>query len=260
MFFLKKLISALLLPTTLALGAIVAGLVLVALGRRPRLARGLTIGGLAVLLLGSSHFVTDLLLTPLERYPPLFPRAQLDAAIARAGKTPRFIVVLGGGDVADARVPANDQLTDSGLSRLVEGIRLLRELPGSRLILSGGYGGAVKHADRLGAVAAMLGVRGDEMELDRSAWDTEQEAAMVAQRIGGEPFLLVTSAFHMPRSLGLFRKAGTQPIPAPTHHYTLDAPGMNVLELFPDPAALTELHAGVHEYLGMVWSKLRGRI
>ena len=72
--------------------------------------------------------------------------------------------------------------------------------------------------------------------------------------------MLVTSAVHMPRAMALFRRRGAQPIPAPTHHMTLDVPGVACASSSPRPGALDEVDAGVHEYLGMVWSKLRGRM
>jgi uncharacterized SAM-binding protein YcdF (DUF218 family) len=261
MFLIKKLLSSLILPTTATLVLLGVAVTLLWWGRWQRTAKVLASCALAILLLGTSDFFVNATLRPLEdHYPALYPRAQLDAAIAAAGSTPRWIVVLGGGDTADPRVPANDQLSDSGLSRVIEGIRLLRLVPGTKLLLSGGVGGKDKHADALGAVATSLGVTADQMELDKSAWDTEQEAHNLSPRLGHEPFFLVTSAFHMPRAMALFRHAGALPIAAPTHHLTLDVPGVSLAELFPTPEAMANLEAGWHEYLGLLWSKLRGRL
>ncbi len=262
MFFAKKLISAFLLPTTFALLAVAVGLGLLWWNeKRQRLGKLLVTGGFLILLFGTSSFVSDAFVEPLEfEHPPLYPRVELDAAMARAGARPRYIVVLGGGEIGDRRVPAIDQLNESALARLTEGIRLLRELPGCKLLLSGGVGGKIRHADRLAGAAASLGVKADEMELDRTAWDTEEEARNIGAKLGTEPFFLVTSAFHMPRAVALFRKAGTKPIPAPTHHLTLDVPGVVFREFFPAPEAMGNLQSAWHEYLGMIWSKLRGRI
>lgn len=261
MFLIKKLLSSLILPTTATLVLLGVAVALFWLGRWQRAAKVMASGALAILLLGTSDFFVNATLRPLEgHYLPLYPRAQLDAAISAAGSTPHWIVVLGGGDTADPSVPANDQLSDSGLSRVVEGIRLLRLVPGTKLLLSGGVGAKEKHADALGAVATSLGVSADQMELDKSAWDTEQEAHNLSPRLGREPFFLVTSAFHMPRAMALFRHAGAQPIAAPTHHLTLDAPGVSFNEFFPSPDAMANLESGWHEYLGILWSKLRGRL
>jgi uncharacterized SAM-binding protein YcdF (DUF218 family) len=261
MFFAKKLISAFLLPSTVSIALLLAGLLLLWLTRRARLGRVLASCGLGLLLLSSYIPVSDVFLAPLERsHPPLFPRRALDQAIAQAGKPIKWIVVLGGGHVLDPAVPANDQIGDSALARLVEAIRLHRELPGSKILLSGGAGGRIKHADVLGEVARILGLPPESYVLDRTAWDTEQEARNLARQIGTDPFLLVSSALHMPRAMGLFRKAGVHPIAAPTHHFTIDEPGVALGELFPTPWAVGQMDVAVHEYLGMLWSRLRGRL
>jgi uncharacterized SAM-binding protein YcdF (DUF218 family) len=246
MFLAKKLISEFLLPTTASLALLIAGIVLLWLGRRQRLARLLITTGTGVLLLSSYTPVADAFLGSLEyRYPPLHPRPVLDRAIQQAGGTPKWIVVLGGGHVLAPSFPANVQIGDSALFRLVEAIRLQ---------------GRTKHADILGQVAQVLGVPPDGYVLDRTAWDTEQEAANLARQIGQEPFFLVTSAFHLPRAMALFRRQGLRPIAAPAHHLSLNSPGVGIQELFPGPYAQGKVNAGVHEYLGMLWSRLRGRI
>ncbi len=261
MFFAKKLISAFLQPTTVSMALILVGLLLLWLTQRAWLGRLLATCGFCLLLLASYIPLADAVLVPLERrYAPLFPRPVLEKAVAEAGTPVRWIVVLGGGHILEAGVPANDQIGDSALSRLVEAIRLHRELPGTRILLSGGVGGSVKHADVLGEVARILGLGPDSYVLDRTAWDTEQEAKNLAERIGGDPFILVTSAIHMPRAMALFRKAGTSPIAAPTHHFSLDEPGVALGELLPDPSALGDVDDAAHEYLGMLWSLLRDRI
>jgi uncharacterized SAM-binding protein YcdF (DUF218 family) len=263
MFFVKKLISAFLMPTAAAVILLAVGLGLLWFTKRIRLGRVLATCGFAILLVGTCHFAADAIVAPLEnRHPPLYPAAALQTAIAASGGQPRLILILGGGEVVDARVPPNDQLTDSALSRLIEGVRLLREVPDSKLLLSGGVVSSTggRHADRLLAVATSLGVDPSRIEADATAWDTEQEAVNLAKRIGKEPFFLVTSAFHMPRAMALFRHAGTSPIAAPTHHVTIDEPGVGLLEFFPQPGSLSTLEWGLHEYIGLLWSKLRGRI
>jgi uncharacterized SAM-binding protein YcdF (DUF218 family) len=261
MFLLKKLISVFLLPTTAGLLLMAVGLGLLWWRRRERLGKGLATAGFLLLLIPSFSPVADALLAPLEnRYPPLYPRAKLDQAIAAAGATPKWIVVLAGGDVPDPRVHPVDQIGDAAMSRLAEGIRLQRELTGSKLLLSGGIGGRLKHADILGAVATTMGVAAANMELHRVGRDTEEEALTIAAKVGQQPFVLVTSASHLPRATALFRRQGLAPIPAPAHHLSLDTKGISLGELFPSPSALEAAHAGIHEYIGLLWSKLRGRL
>jgi uncharacterized SAM-binding protein YcdF (DUF218 family) len=263
MFFLKKLITALLMPTTAALILVGAGLGLLWYTRRERLGKWLATVGFFLLLVPSFPFVADALVGPLEsRHQPLYPAERLEAALAGAPArpTPLWIVVLAGGHVPDLRVPATDQIGDSALSRLMEGIRLHREIPGSKLLLSGGIGDRIKHADVLGAVAATCGVSPENMVLHRQGRDTEEEAATIAAKVGKAPFILVTSAFHLPRATALFRGQGLSPIPAPAHHLGLDADGVTIGEVFPSPGALQNAQTGLHEYLGFVWSKIRGRM
>jgi uncharacterized SAM-binding protein YcdF (DUF218 family) len=261
MFFAKKLLSVFFYPSSVGLLLLAAGLALLWFTGRARLGKLLATSGFGVLLLFSYNAVADLLLYPLEeQHPVLYPRAQLDAAIARAGATPRWIVVLAAGHVSDARLPPADRLGVAAMTRLVEGIRLHGQLPGSKLLLSGGLGTPEKYADVVGAVAEELGVRREDMVLHREGWYTEEEAATIAPLVGKQPFVLVTSASHMRRSMALFRKRGTNPIAAPTFHMAKDAPGVGLDAFFPWPGPLSESNAAAHEYMGMFWSKLRGRL
>ena len=265
MFFLKKFISGFLVPSTVCMLLMVAGLLLLWFTRRDRLGKILTTVGVGLLLLFSNPVLSELLLAPLEsRNPPLYPDQRLQAAAPPTGATPTWIVVLSAGHIADPRVPPTGQLGSAAVGRVLEGIRLHRRLPGSKLLLSGGIGGGTpedpKHADLLGAVTDLCAVDRPSVVLHRSGWDTEEEAETISRVVGTQPFLLVTSASHMPRALGLFRRRGAHPIPASAFLYTMDEPGFAASDLVPTPGALNASNAGMHEYIGLVWSKLRGRL
>src|SRR5688572_16807515 len=127
MFFFKKLLTALLMPTTAALLLVGAGLVLLWYTRRDRAGKWLATVGFFLLLVPSFPFVADALVRPLERrHQPLYPSERLQSVLPAAPNQPIWIVVLAGGHVADERVAATDQIGDSALSRLLEGIRLHR--------------------------------------------------------------------------------------------------------------------------------------
>jgi uncharacterized SAM-binding protein YcdF (DUF218 family) len=265
MFFLKKLVSGFLVPSSVCVMLMLAGLVLLWFTRRDRLGKILTSVGVGLLLLFSMPALSELMLAPLEnRNPPLYPDRRLQTAAHPAGSNPAWIVVLSAGHVADPRVPPTGQLGNAALSRVLEGIRLHRALPGTRLLLSGGIGagtpGDPKHADLLGSVADLCAVERPSVVLHKSGWDTEEEAETISRVVGKEPFLLVTSASHMPRALALFRKRGAQPIAASAFLYTMDEPGFSLTDLVPSPGALNASNAGMHEYIGLLWSKLRGRL
>ncbi|MEW5792096.1 MAG: envelope biogenesis factor ElyC [Pseudomonadota bacterium] len=258
MFFLKKLVAPLFFPVPLLLLALLAGLVMLWFTRRRRL--GLTLASLAaaVLVLLSYGPVANALLAPLEyRYPPFDPAALQDPAAPPI----RWVVVLGGGQVSDPRVPATSQLTASSLARLVEGIRLQRQLPGTRLLLSGGpVFNPVAEADGMAQLALALGVPRTDLALDRLSMDTEEQARRLQPILGRDRFVLVTSAAHMPRAVALFRKRGLAPIPAPTDYLAKEPQAFSPAMLYPSAVSLRKAERAAHEYLGLAWAKLRGAV
>ena len=134
--------------------------------------------------------------------------------------------MLGGGHVSDPRLPANSQISAAALGRVVEGVRLYKAIPGSKLLLSGGaVFDPVPEAEVMARIAVLLGVKPQDISLEPDSRDTADEAEIIAKMIGRERFILVTSASHMPRSMALFRKRGLQPIPAPTDFQVRGSPG-----------------------------------
>ena len=110
------------------------------------------------------------------------------------------------------------------------------------------------------ALASDLGVEDAALVLDPVSPDTETQARVVRERLGGEEFFLVTSASHMPRAVALFRKAGTNPLPAPAHFLTQENQGVAPGDFFPGAGGLRRAEATVYEYLGLAWAKVRGKI
>lgn len=105
------------------------------------------------------------------------------------------------------------------------GIRLWLANPGSKMIFTGAAAktNPVSTAEAGARVAESLGVpRSAIITLD-SPKDTEEEAAAVKQAIGDVPFLLVTSASHLPRAMIFFEKQGLHPLPAPANQLAIDA-------------------------------------
>ncbi len=86
--------------------------------------------------------------------------------------------------------------------------------------------------------------------------DTQEEAKAAKELLGDEPFILVTSASHMTRSMNFFKNEGLTPIPAPTNHLaSIKHP--NYTDFFSSDA-LVKSRIVFHEVLGMVWQKLKG--
>ncbi len=222
LFFIKKLISQFLYPLPFALLLIAMGLALLFLTRRQTLGKVLGLVGLCILLIFSYKPTALKLVYHLERQSlPL-----LTEASATAPETlpeAAWILVLSSGHTIDASLPATSQLSLQSLARLVEAIRLHQLLPKSKLLLSGGIvSNRQSNGQVMAAAAQELGVSKEAIVVGPLAFDTHQEAIRLRERLGASPFILVTSALHMKRSVALFTKLGMQPIPSPAAYVTKD--------------------------------------
>jgi uncharacterized SAM-binding protein YcdF (DUF218 family) len=251
MFFLKKLIATLAMPLPIALVLSMAGVVF--LLRRRRRTGALLIGSaLLGLFLASWGPVADVLMEPLERrHPPVLDASRHSESVA--------VVVLGSGFSPSPFLPITSQLSDSGLVRLTEGIRLYRQLPGVRLVFTGGPVFGSGAAARGYAEAALaLGVPFRDMVVLDTPRDTSQEALVVRELLGrNQPFLLVTSASHMARAVLLFQRAGLAPIPAPTRHKSFQEDWRHVSYWMPSARHLGKTERAIYEYMGLLDLSLR---
>ena len=124
-FILKKLVSRFFFPLSLVIELLLLGIFLKK--RRTKV----ILAGVAILYLFSFSPFGYLILRPLEsQYVPI--------SSSSLNKEVRWIVVLGGGSRGDKALTPEDRLGDASLKRLLEGVRLSRLLPQSRLVLSGG--------------------------------------------------------------------------------------------------------------------------
>ncbi|MCP4348536.1 MAG: envelope biogenesis factor ElyC [Desulfobacterales bacterium] len=257
MFLLKKFIAPFFYPMPLCVTLLLIGLILLWFTSKQKTGKILISAGTAALIL-LGYGVFDFLLRPLE-----YQYAQYvhENTLRDPGKTPAFVVVLAGGNTSDPDIPLTSQISSASLTRLTEGIRIFRELPGSKLVLSGG--GAfdpVPEAKAMAKAALFLGVDQSRIITESDSNDTEDQAQVIKSIVGKKDFILVTSALHMPRSVALFKKQGMDPIPAPTEHQIKQAQKWSPGSLFPGPGGICNAERAFHEYLGLAWSKLRGRI
>ena len=89
--------------------------------------------------------------------------------------------------------------------------------------------------------------------------DTEAEGQEIAPIVRSQPFILVTSASHMRRAMGLFQTRGLHPIAAPTD-FLAPRRRLELDDLVPDGFKLFKSQIAVYEYLGLTWAKLRGKL
>jgi uncharacterized SAM-binding protein YcdF (DUF218 family) len=241
--YLKGCVAALTAPLTLALLLAVAAGIVAWRGRK-RAAVGLLAASLVVGYGASMGAVGDRLLNPLEaRYPPLRDQSALRA---------RWIVVLGSSYTPHDGIPVTAALDQDSLVRIVEGVRLMRLNPAAKLLVSGGAAdGIPRPAQGYAELARDLGIDQSSLAVSDQALDTKEEARDIVKLLGAEPFLLVTSAYHMPRAMQLMRRAGAQPIAAPTGQLVIER-GFRWRGLLPSSAGLGKSERAVHEYLGFL--------
>jgi uncharacterized SAM-binding protein YcdF (DUF218 family) len=212
LFFLaSKTFGALLVPSTLiiAIGAI--GLILT-WGRFQSVGRKLLVFSVAALLVCGYLPIGKLLIVPLEtRFSPW--RAE--------NGEPAGIIVLGGGVDPVLSVARGTRIIDSSGARIVVAAALARRYPRTRLVYAGGNSDLLqqqaKEADVAAAIFESLGI-GQRLQIEKQSRNTEENvrfSKLLADPKPSETWLLVTSAFNMPRSIGIFRKAGflVQPYP-----------------------------------------------
>src|SRR6185503_8102234 len=171
MFLLKKFLSPLLFPVPIIVLLLVAGVALLWFSRRQKAGKILVTSGLAVLVVLSYNVANPVLRSLEHLYPSLDPSVVAEA---------KWVIVLGGGTSSDPALPLTARPSGATLGRLVEGMRLQREIPGSRLLLSGAAvfsGGS--DADSMAAVAAALGMPREHMVLEDESQDTESQAVNV---------------------------------------------------------------------------------
>jgi uncharacterized SAM-binding protein YcdF (DUF218 family) len=146
------------------------------------------------------------MLYPLEqRFPPW------DAARG----APDGIVVLGASIDADLSAAHGTAVVRRAADRIIAAAALAQRYPNARIVFSGGSANLMsndaREADYAGAIFESLGVAKTRLIMERRSRNTLENAEFskaLATPKAGERWLLVTSAFHMPRSIGLFRKAG----------------------------------------------------
>src|SRR5262249_37096678 len=244
-FVLSKVLGFFATPSNLVILIGIVGLVLLPT-RFTRAGRWVAYVSLIVIALFGLSPIGNALITPLE---DRFPRS--DAARG----APDGIIVLGG--TVDAWGPRNE--------RLLVVPELLRRYPNARVLFSGGSGALIDDGNAEAKFAARLldslGIARSRITLEDRARNTVENAFLsraLAQPKAGERWLLVTSAYHMPRAIGVFRKAGfpVEPYPVDWRIHRVEA-GPPLLVTMRD--GLWRTDTAVHEWVGLAIYWLIGR-
>lgn len=242
MFWVKKIISQLFMPVPLLLLLIVLAYLVM---RNRRSSKALLVLAATLLIILSSGWGSNWLLAPLED--------QYSVNSQPIGKG-CLVMVLGSGHDENANLPAVQQLSNTALARLTEGVRQLSLGQDCKLVVSGWSGGLStrSHADVMFDAAVELGVASQSIIKFPLAKDTIEEAQFMKWEVGDAPFRLVTSASHMPRAMAIFTDAQLNVSAAPTDFAQRETYWWRF-----DAQSLLNSQRAIHEYMGLLWFKLK---
>ena len=256
MFFIaSKVLWWIVSPVTLLL---VCAFLAVWLGqRRPWLGRGVALLCIGTLIVCAIFPVGVLLLRPLEqRFPPPPP----DMA------PPYGIIILGGAIAEDLSAAHGQTNFGDGAARLTEAAILARRYPFARVVYTGGSASFTPEdsteAQQAKTLLVALGVDPARIAIENRSRNTVENARFTAALVAPQPdqtWLIVTSAWHIPRSMGLFRKAGFKVVAYPVDYHSFG--DLRDFRLNHDPArGLWLFEMGVHEWIGLTAYYFAGKI
>jgi uncharacterized SAM-binding protein YcdF (DUF218 family) len=237
--------------------AIVVGVLGILLGftRFARAGRAVMAGAIIVLAAGLLTPLGAVLLRPLEERfppPPAFP-------------APAGIIVLGGAvDTEKSEARGQIYFSPDG-ARMTAGVDLTRRYPSARLVFTGGSEGLLGEgpAEAISArkLWLSLGVPAERMTFEAKSRNTWENAVFTRDLVKpkpGETWLLVTSAWHMPRSVGIFRHLGFDVIPYPVAYRTFgDERDFLLSPSMTDRVFMLDF--GIREWVGLLAYRLAGK-
>jgi len=250
MFILKKLVSGFLNPIPIIILIFLIGIFFLWFTRKQKTGKLIVTLGFICLIFISFSYFSNLLIFPLEQtYSKYTP--SLNESV-------KYVVVLGGGARNDKFLPESSRLSSSSMFRLIEGIYVYNNNPGSKLIFSGAsfIGNTKSNAKVMSAIVELLGINKDDIIILSKPKDTKEEAFFIKDIVKNDLFVLVTSAAHMKRSMLLFQNLGLKPIPAPTDYLVSKEKSNFEIIKFPGSCNIGKIESAIHEYLGILWYSL----
>lgn len=230
-FMLKKIISTAIMPLSITLLILFIGLLFLNDNNIKKAKLFITTGFIALILIAYQPF-TNFLLEPLEINHP------------KLTKIPQGIthILLLGGDVNN---------------RGWEALRLYHKIDNAKIITSG-YAGSSKTPEAISTARILqeIGIPKEDIIIHSLPKDTKEEAIETKKLLGDKPFILVTAAHHMTRAMALFQKEGLNPIAAPANMKIRE----NNYTSIPNGGNIFKTEIALHEYLGLIWSKIKGQI
>jgi len=254
-FILSKTLGFFALPSNVLITMGLIG-VLLLLTRFRRLASWLVVTSLVLIAFVGLSPLGNVLLLPLEqRFPPW------DASRG----PPNGIVVLGGAISPDLSLARGAVQLSEAAERITVTAELARRYPNARIIFSGGTGSLRSDAPVEAPFAVKefeaLGVAHDRITAEEQSRNTIENAVfsrLLAAPQPGERWLLVTSAFHMPRAIAAFRAADF-PVEAYPVDWRTHGPS-DEMRLFPSfLGGLAQTDLATHEWIGLLAYRMSGK-
>jgi len=249
-FIVKKIIGFWILPLSICVLLLTAGLLILCLNktkpfsRFQTLGKSLSVSGLVLLILFSWNPISTELLRPIEQS---FQSFNTETQV-------EYVVVLGNQVTSDESTPITSHLSSSATARLLEGIRIAKAQPDIKMIVSGYAGDNSKSCAEVYAdVAILLGISADRIIQLREPKDTKEEAIAVKKIVGDSQIALVTSASHMPRAHQYFTDQAVAVHAAPTFYL---AKKSDEIDLRFNAQGLLKTERAIHEWLGFIWLRM----
>ena len=254
-FIVSKIFGFFALPSNLLMAIGLIGLLLL-LTRFTRLASWLIVTSLVLIAVAGWSPLGNVLILPLEqRFPPWDP----------SRGAPDGIVILGGAITEDVSAARGAVALNEAAERLTVGAELARRYPDARIVFSGGNNALIFDGVPEAAFAVQelqaLGVAHERITADEQSRNTIENAVFsrfIANAKPGERWLLVTSAYHMPRAIAAFRAAGF-----PIEAYPVDWRTRGAIDAVRPFASLGDglrrTDTAVREWVGLVAYRLAGK-
>jgi uncharacterized SAM-binding protein YcdF (DUF218 family) len=256
-FFASKILWMLASPINLLLFAALVG-VLLCFGRHIRLGRGLALTAMLILIAAATLPLGVLLIAPLEDRFPL-PPPNLPP--------PEGIIVLGGAINDGVSQARQETIFDEGGERLTEAVVLAKRYPQARVVYTSGSssfaGPTSTEALQARKFMSQMGIAPERVTIEDKSRNTDENARFTAAIVHPEPsqrWIIATSAFHMPRAMGLFEKAGFHPIAYPVAFRTFGQWRDNLRLSFEPVRNLRIFELVLHEWIGLAAYWASGRI
>ncbi len=229
---------------------------LLGIGLKRKWSRRFLITGVALFLFFSNEFIANEIMSRWEVPPTLFDSIQ----------RPYTYGILLTGVMYNDRYPADRSYFQHGADRVMHTVQLYKKGLIKHIIVSGGTGRVLtesrREADDVYKVLLLTGIPAGDITLERNSRNTHESAVAVSEILkhGGGDALLITSAFHMRRSVACFKKCGVQVTAFSTDFYTHPRYFTPDSWLVPRPEAWTIWHKMVKEWTGMAAYRLAGYI